>query len=114
MADKNKSKISRGLLIALMFPVLLALVVVIHSWCSPIIGKAVFENYCRQQNISQEDIQSVEYQKTGFFSLATYNVKVVYKDRPDTLYSYGFDFSGLWDDDITPFTTGSAHLENGR
>ena len=112
MTEKSKSKKGHSLLIVLMFPALLALVVVIHSRSSPFIGKAIFENWCRQQNISQEDIQSVEYQKTGFFSLATYNVKVVYKDRPDTIYSYGFDFSGLWDDDITPFLTGSTPVEN--
>ena len=111
-ASGKKSLIS--LIIILMYPALLALVVVIHSRSSPFIGKAIFENWCRQQNISQEDIQSVEYQKTGFFSLATYNVKVVYKDRPDTLYSYGFDFSGLWNDDITPFLTGSTPVENGQ
>lgn len=113
MTEKSKSKKWHSLLIVLIFPALLALPVVVHSQCSPIIGKAIFENYCRQQNISREDIQSVEYQKTGFFSLATYNVKVVYKDRPDTIYSYGFDFSGLWDADIAPFLTGSTPAENG-
>lgn len=102
MTEKSKSKKGHSLLIVLIFPALLALAVVVHSQCSPIIGNAIFENYFRQQNISREDIHSVEYQKTGFFSLVTYNVKVVYKDRPDTICSYGFDFSGLWDAEYYP------------
>ena len=113
MADKNKSKKDRGCLFALLFPVLIILAGWIHhSLLASVISKAIFERYCRQQNIGREEILHAEYPKMGIWDLVVYDAKVIYADDPDTVYSYGFGFSGLWDDDISPFYSSSSTVEN--
>lgn len=112
MADKNKSKKDRGCLFALLFPVLIILAGWIHhSLLAPVISKAIFERYCRQQNISREEILHAEYPKMGIWDLVVYDAKVIYADDPNTIYSYGFGGSGLWSDDISPLYSSSSAVE---
>lgn len=109
----EKAKKDRGCLFALLFPVLIILAGwTHHNLLAPVISKTIFERYCRQQNIGREEILYAEYPKIGIWDLVIYDANIIYTDDPDTIYSYGFGGSGLWNDDISPLYFSSSDVEN--
>ncbi len=59
-------------------------------------AKSKLEKYFELQDITMEEIESIEYYTSGFFSFGVHSngAYVVYKNEPDCVYHYSYLMTG--------------------